>query len=268
MNPSAAFSQWIEAPGYGWIQVAVYHHNTTTRYDEQGNNESLFNQGGRSITTSVFFTGVLGLVRGIDLWVQAPIHYLEFNDAVEARKSTGIGDPRFHIRVGPELFLKKPFPVPIAVRGGLKLTGRSFPVDSEIIPLTEGQRDWELIFEIGHSFYPRPLYAMAWVGYRWREANEKVRRDPGDELFFLTSVGGSLNRWNWKITLEGLFGRASVIFSIPIESSKRRILQFLPSIARTLGPGALEVGGRLPFSGRNLPSGPALFLGYFFRFSV
>lgn len=264
----SAFSQWVEKPRQGWIQVALYHHDTTTRFDEQRNNESLFNEGGRSITTSVFLTGVIGVFEGVDVWVQAPFHRLEFNDVVEKRRSTGVGDPRFHVRIDPFTIVGSSAPFPLALRGGVKLKGQEFPVDSEIIPLTEGQRDWELILELGHSFFPRPIYAMVWIGYRWRESNTEVRKDPGNELFYLASVGGTLDEWNWKLSFEGLAGRPSHFFDIPIESSKREFFQILPNIGRSLGPGVLEIGGRFPLSGRNLPSGPAVFIGYFFRFSV
>ncbi len=264
----SAFSQWVEKSAEGWIQVALYHHNTTTRFDEQGNNESLFNEGGRSITTSVFLTGVVGVVAGVDVWVQTPFHRLEFNDVVENRRSTGFGDPRVHVRIDPFTLAGSSAPFPMALRGGVKLKGQEFPVDSEIIPLTEGQRDWELILELGHSFYPRPIYAMAWIGYRWRESNTEIRKDPGNELFYLASLGGSINGWTWKFSIEGLAGEPSRFFNIKIESSKRKFFQILPTVGHGLGPGTFEFGGRFPVSGRNLPSGPAVFVGYFFRFGL
>jgi hypothetical protein len=261
-------SQWIEQPGKGWVQASVFHHNTTRRFDELSNEVSLFNEGGRSITTSSILTGVIGLVRGLDVWAQVPFHRLEFNDVVEKRKTTGIGDPRFHVRIGPELILGKSLPIPIALRAGVKLSAGSFPVDSEIIPLTEGQRDWELILEIGRSFWPRKSYTMLWLGYRWREKNNKVLKDPGDEFFFLYNIGGEYRGLNWKFGVEGLYGRSSRFFDIAVASSRRRMLQLLPSIGKNVGPGGLEVGTRIPVSGRNLPAGPALFIGYFLRFGL
>ncbi len=265
---SDASGQWIEQPGKGWVQVSVFHHDTTRRFDERSNEVSLFNEGGESITTSTIVTGVIGLVQGVDIWAQVPFHRLEFNDVAEKRKTTGIGDPKFHIRIGPELFLGRPLTIPIAVRFGTKFSAGSFPVDSEIIPLTEGQRDWEAILEIGRSFWPKSTYAMLWLGYRWRERNDRILKDPGNEFFFLANLGGSSNEWNWKLGLEGLFGRSSRFFDIAVSSSKRQILQLMPSVGRNLGPGGLEIGTRIPVSGKNLPAGPAIFAGYFFRFGL
>ena len=41
--------------------------------------------------------------------------------------------------------------------------------------------DPEAILELGRSFWPAPVYALVWAGYRWRTENESIRRKPGDE---------------------------------------------------------------------------------------
>lgn len=258
-------AQWVEPPGSGWLQVSVYHHNTRSRFDERGHVVGIFNEGGQSITTSLFATVVHSITRGADVWLEVPLHWLQFNDVVADRSSTGLGDPRIHVRAGPALFGVHTFPVPVALRLGAKLPLGDFPIDSEIIPLTEGQRDYEVILELGHSFYPRPFYAMGWVGYRWRERNEEVARKPGDERFFFVAVGGGVGRFTWKVAADGLFGRTPRLLGIPIVSARRRLVQLLPSAGWRVGPGVVELGARLPVVGRNLPAGPALFLGYFIR---
>ncbi len=53
-----------------------------------------------------------------------------------------------------------------------------------------GLGDWELLVELGHSFYPAPVYVMGWAGYRWRETNEAIARKPGDERLIHGAVGG------------------------------------------------------------------------------
>ncbi len=267
LSVGSARAQWTEAARSGWVQIAAYSHRTSDRFDELGNKTGLFNEGGRSATTSLILTGVVGLHKGIDIWAEAPVHRLVFNDVVERRRSSGLGDPRFHIRIGHTLTGLDLGPWAVAVRAGVKLKLGEFPIDSEIIPLTEGQRDTELILEVGRSFWPRPLYAMAWLGYRWRSENRAVRRHPGDERFFLAAVGGSFSSWTWKVTLEAMDGDPSELFGIAVRSSRREFLHVLPSVGRRLGSGAVEGGVRLPVAGRNLPAGPAVFVGYFSRFS-
>lgn len=265
--PLESNGQWIEKPGSGWLQASIYHHDTRDRFDPTGNVEPLFNEGGRSITSSLFLTGVYGVFRGVDVWAQLPIHRLAFNDVAATRESFGFGDPLLHVRIGPEL-LGIDTPVPVAIRAGVKLPIGEFPIDSEIVPLTEGQRDWEIMLELGHSFYPSPFYAMAWVGYRWRESNTEIDRKPGDEQFFFAAVGGAQNRFSWKLSLEGIFGEKWISFTglrIPLAMSERELVQLSPTVGWKLGPGSAELGARLPLAGQNLPAGPALFLGYFIR---
>ena len=262
-----ASGQWIEEPGQGWLQISLYHHDTRDRFDPLGNVEPLFNEGGRSVTTSLFMTGAFGIYRGLDAWLQWPLHRLAFNDVAATRESFGFGDPLIHLRFGSELFGLE-MELPVAIRAGVKLPVGDFPVDSEIVPLTEGQRDWEVMLEVGHSFYPLPLYAMAWAGYRWRETNHQIDRKPGNERFGYFAIGGDHPRWNWKLSVEALFGERWVSLTgirIPLALSERELIQLTPVIGWKAGPGAVQIGGRIPVAGQNFPAGPALFLGYFVR---
>jgi hypothetical protein len=267
-SPRGALAQWTESPGAGWYQMANYSHRTSTRFDERGRTTDLFNQGGRSATESLFLSAVIGVLPGVDLWGQLPVHRLVFTDVVDERRSSGIGDPRLHVRFGHPLLGLDLGNWAVAVRAGVKLKGSSFPVDAEIIPLTEGQRDVELIGEVGHSFWPRPLYAMAWFGYRWRSENGEVRRKPGDERFFMAALGGSVAKWTWKLSVEALRGDPPELFGIAVPSGRRQMVQILPSAGRQVGAGFVAAGVRVPITGRNLPAGPALFLGYFGRFAL
>ena len=269
VGPLPGRAQWIEAPGQGWMEVAVYHHDTRKRFDPSRSLEPLFNADARAITTSLYLTAVVGVVQGADVWVQMPYNRLEFNDIAADRQSIGIGDPRIHLRFGPELFGVRS-PVPVAVRGGVKLPFGEFTNDAEIIPLREGQTDWEVMLELGHSFYPAPFYAMAWAGYRWRTYNDDIDRKPGDERFAYAAVGGTLRSFEWKLAAEGLSGlaprRRQAGVEFVLEQDKRELVQILPSIGRRLGPGTVALGGRFPVAGRNLPAGPAVFVSYFMRF--
>jgi hypothetical protein len=266
--PHAGQAQWVEAPGEGWLEFSVTHHRTDTRFGPDGDVEPLFNAESRSVTTSAFLTTAVGLVPGLDAWAQVPFHRLQFDDIVRDRTSTGLGDPRIFLRAGPKAF-GLDIGLPIAVRGGVKFPVGDFPIDAEVIPLTEGQRDWELLVELGYSFYPAPVYVMGWAGYRWRTFNDEIDSKPGDERLLYAAAGGSLGDLTWKVAVDGLFGTppmrrlASTGLEIELEQDTRRLVQLLPSVGWTVGPGAVEVGARIPVDGRNLPAGPALTLGYF-----
>jgi len=258
-------AQWVEPPGTGWVELQLSHQDTDRRFNHLGETEPLFNEEARSITTTIRLSGALGLWRGLDVWVDAPYHRLAFNDVVQDRRSTGLGDPRVFLRMGPSLFGLNDLPLSFALRGGVKFPVGDFPIDPDIVPLTEGQRDWEVLVEVGKSLHPWPVYVMGWAGYRWREENTQIQRRPGDERLLYVAAGGSFAFLHWKIAVDGLFGHPPVRtdFGLVLENNRRELVQLLPTLGGTLGPGIVEIGARLPLHGRNLPAGPSVTLGYF-----
>lgn len=256
----AGAAQWTESPGEGWTQLTVFHQDTREEYGESGEVRPFFADG-HAVTTSVFLTSAVGILEGMDGWVELSLHRLEFDDAGGQRRQTGAGDMRFHLRAAPVLFGLPD--IPLAVRGGVKIPGSDFPVDAEVIPLTEGQRDWELILEAGHSFYPAPVYAQAWAGYRWRELNAEIRRDPGDERFLHVALGGETGRLTWKAALEGLWGLDPEVEGLRVASATRRLLEVIPTVGWKVDGAVVEVGAKLDVSGRNFPEGPTFSVGAF-----
>jgi hypothetical protein len=264
-DPKPASGQWVEAPGRGWVSLNIFHQDTKEQFDTQGSTRPFFADG-HAIATSAYLTAAVGLFRGVDAWIQAPYHRLKYTDAAGERVRSGIGDSRVFLRVQPLGYLG--LDLPLAIRGGAKVPVGDFKVDAEVIPLGDGQRDWELMLEAGHSFYPRPFYVMGWAGYRWRETDEKTRRDYGDEVFFYSAVGGQTGRVGFKVALEGWYGDTPVFERIPVRSARREMLQTIPTVLLPIWRGQVEIGARFPLSGRNLPTGPALVLGYFMNWSL
>ena len=261
--PAAA--QWVEEPGAGWAALAVYHQNTRHEFRSNGDERPIF-PNGQAITTSTFLTVALGLTRGLDVWVQPSFHHLQFDDVTADRSSTGFGDTRLWLRAAPLKWVGSDFP--LAIRGGVKLPFGDFDVDAEIIPLGDGQRDWEVMAEVGHSFWPRSVYVMGWLGYRWREENTESLRDFGDEIFYFAQVGGQVGQLGYKIALDGWDGRSGVVEGLAIPSFQRDLIQLQPTVSYPAGPGSIEAGARFALKGKNLPAGTAFLLQYFARLGL
>lgn len=259
--PCRASGQWIEPPGEGWTQIAVYHQDTRREYGEDGRVRDFF-ANGHSVATSLFVTSAVGIAPGLDGWTQVNVDRLRFDDAAGERSRIGLGSARFWLRAGPEL-VGVDGPLPVAVRAGVKLPGSDFPVDAEVIPLNEGQRDWEVLLEAGHSLWPTPVYLQGWIGYRWRERNDEIRRDPGDEIFYYAAAGGDLGRLEWKLASQGTFGRAPTVDGITVPNGKRELVEISPRVGYQVGPSVVQVGVRVPVDGRNHPKGVVYTVGTF-----
>ena len=261
---SEAGAQWVEPPGRGWLDVSVYHLDTREAFHPDGEVRAFdpFTRG-HAVSTAAFATVAVGLARGVDAWVQVPFQRLRFDDLGGDRLRTGVGDTRLYLRVQPARYLGSG--LPLAIRGGAKVPVGDFAVDAEIIPLGDGQRDWELVLELGHSFHPVPAHVSAWMGHRWREANLESRRDFGDEVFFLLSGGIEFGRLRAGVIAEGWDGGVPVVEGIPVATASRSMLRLTPSVGYALGAGSAKLGLQIPLRGTNLPAGNTLVLGYFVR---
>ncbi len=258
-------AQWVEKPGEGWSSLAAYHHDTRKRFGPDGRVLALFADG-RAVATSAYLTTAAGLARGLDVWVQLSFHRLRYEDVVGKRSRTGPGDARLWLRAAPLQWLGSGLPV--AVRAGVKVPAGDFDVNAEIVPLGDGQTDWEIALEAGHSFWPRSAHVAGWIGHRWREENRESRKDFGNEWFYRLQAGVRAGRLGGALALEGSNGAAGVTEGVRVPNFQRDLVQLQPSLLVDVGPGTLEGGVRLSLAGRNLPAGTAIAIQYFSRWDL
>jgi len=244
--------------GAGWVQLSIYGQRSDEFFNHLGDQQP-FLASSEFNTRSVFLTGAVGLIEGIELWAQVPTHHLTVDASSGGSTTTGVGDLRFAMRAGSELFGLE---IPVAVRFGVKVPGSDFPVDATVLPLTEGQRDFEVSVESGSGLGSLPMYVMGWLGYRWRGANLEAARRPGAERYAHLALGGLAGRLNWEVAADGLWGEPPLAHGLRLEGDRRRLIQLLPTLGYEMGPGRLEFTGQLPLWGRNLPSGVGISLGY------
>jgi len=95
--------------------------------------------------------------------------------------------------------------------------------------------------------------------------NAQTQKKPGDEQLLYVAAGGTLDRFRWKLALDGQFGNPPLRtdFGLELEQDRQELLQLIPTVGWRVGPGAVEAGVRVPLHGRNLPAGPVFTLGYF-----
>lgn len=244
--------------GAGWAQLSLFQQRSREFFGPGGERRN-FLADSEFLTRSVFLTAAVGIIDGLELWAQAPLHRLTVESAGGGARSTGLGDIRLATRLGPELFR---WPLPLAVRVGVKFPGSDFPVDATVLPLTEGQWDGELSLESGHSLEGFPLYVVGWAGYRLRGENREAARKPGDEAFAHLAVGGMVRFVLWELGTDWLWGTAPEAQGLELPAEKRRLIQLVPTLGVTVAGGRFELTSQIPVTGRNLPAGVGLSLGY------
>jgi len=238
--------------------MSAYGQRATQFFSPDGNRQP-FLADSEFDTRSVFLTGAVGVWPGLELWAQLPIHNLDVEGAGGNSTTSGLGDVRFAARLGSEIV---GLTLPISLRFGAKFPGSEFPVDATVLPLTEGQRDWEISLESGLRLADRTTYIMGFGGYRWREENKEASREPGDELFASLAVGGAIGSFSWEVAGNALWGRVPLAQGFPLPGDKRQLIQILPTLGRAFGPGRLEATGQVPIVGQNLPVGVGISFGY------
>jgi hypothetical protein len=239
--------------------VSFYGSRSVEGFNRNGDRQDFLARS-EFLTRSVFMTASVGVIEGLDVWAQVPLHNLDVLSDGGNSASTGFGDVRIAARISTELF---GFEAPLALRVGAKFPTSTFPVDATLLPLSEGQRDYEVSLESGRAFDFLPIYVVGWVGFRWRDLNHVDLSNPGNENFGHLAVGGSVGRLSLELGADGLWGGAPVVAGLPLSRAEaRRLFQLVPTVGYEVGPGTFEVSVQFPLAGRNLPTGPGLGVGY------
>ena len=244
--------------GAGWVQLSLYARDTDHGFNPLGDRQD-FIGGSRFETRSLYLTAAYGVRDGLELWGQVPAHWLSVGGAAGTSEGRGIGDVRAALRASPALF---GYEAPVAVRLGLKVPVERLPVDARDFPLTEGQTDVELSVESGWTTDDLPIYVAGWVGHRWRGENTDERLRPGNEWFAHATVGGAVGRLSAQLAVDAMWGGAPIDQGLELTSSRRRLVQLVPTVGADLGPGRLELTTPIDVAGRNLPAGVGFSLGY------
>ena len=270
-GPARVFAgAWTLPQGRFWGKVTFFQQETDEWYlaSPEFSGGELYPAGtrrpyrfnGEYQSRAIFIEGYYGVTDRFDLGVQIPYFDQTFGDdtRVDPPSDAGFSDVRvfakWRVLEKPALF---------TLKTGVKIPTGEFRNEDGLIPVGEGQWDFDFIGQVGRSFWPLPLYGNVDVGYRVRRKNEEIDRDPGDEFFLNAELGYTITRQILLIgKLEMLRSEPAIDFGFRNRSQIKRVTYVNPALVYHLaGDTALELGVRYTLSGRNFPAGRQLTLG-------
>ncbi|MDE2998782.1 MAG: transporter [Gemmatimonadota bacterium] len=276
---------WTLPRNHAWCKVAVLGQTTHEEYvgtsgsgrgpDPErvyhAGNRAPYRFSGRYRSRALFFDLFYGATDRIDVGLQLPFFRQEYQDTPlltgfgEPRRATGFGDVRGFLKVN--VLNRRTVGT---LKLGFKAPSGEFVNEDGLIPVGEGQWDFEAVVQLGRSFWPKPVYANADVGYRLRLRNAETDRDPGNEWTFLAEAGVQARRAALVgVKIHGIRGGAATVFGARIRSDIKKITYISPVIA--LGPFhgfTLETAMNVSVHGRNYPAGWMAVIGLSYQGSA
>lgn len=263
---------WTLPKGRLWLKSALYHQSTASRFCTRQDALSLAfrNAGctaaghrapfdpfiGGEIEALVIFNELAyGASNRLEVGVQVPFYRLRFTNLANPQRSAsqGVGDVRFYAK-----YRFVDGPIVASVRVGAKSPTGEFSTDAEIVNISEGQWDFELIGEVSRSFWPVPIYASVGAGYRVRLEKDAFEQTFENEWLAVAELGVQLSdRLLAKGTLDWLRGGRPRIKATGTRLLWRRELMTLaPSLSLAIWRELKFEGGvRFAIRGRDYPAG-------------
>lgn len=254
VSSTALAGAWTLPKGRNWLKLGFMYQDTTERYFLDGERIPYFFDG-RNRTRALFFEYGRGLTHRWEVKAQLPFFRISFDDIADDRTSNGLGDLRLESRFNLSLE-----PAVVTLGGTIKFPTGEFVNDAEIVPVGEGQYDFELFAEVGRSLWPVRGYLTGKIGYRFRTENAETGIDFGNELIWEAEVGyRPWTRVDTKLLFRGLHGELSTSFGLPIETLKREAVYVEPGVSWVMAPEMrIEVTVPVSIRGRNWPAGPVV----------
>lgn len=266
---TASAGAWTLPRGHFWGKVTYFQQATDEWYisARQFNGEWFdpgtkrpYNFDGSYESKAVFIEGFYGVTDRLDLGAQIPHFDQTFQDATRSEPPTDSGFSDLRLLAKLRVLQR---PAVLTLKGTVKFPTGNFVNEDGLIPVGEGQWDFDFVVQAGRSFWPLPVYVAADVGYRIRRENEEILRDPGEEWLINGEVGYNITPKLLLATkLELLRGGMGTDFGIPSSSSIKRITYVAPTVSYALHERtAVEAAVRFSINGRNFPAGKQITVG-------
>ena len=279
----ASAGAWTLGKGHVWSMVTYMSQSTDQHYDADGNAVEI-PADARFQSQQVNFNVYYGLTDQVDLGLQIPYISNKFVDKDESNAvatpppaletESGIGDLRGFAKIN----LLQQAGLVGTLKLGFKLPVGDYRPVPEALSITGGQWDFDVVAQLGRSFWPVPMYANVDLGYRLRgEYSDPAAGEPdvidrsytpGAELVFNAEAGYSpMDKLLVALKYEGIVGAEYDAISNPgtPERISQSVTYLVPTVLVGLHPNvSLEASARMTVSGSRYFAGSTYGVGLSF----
>ena len=278
----ASAGAWTLGKGQVWSKITYMSLSTNEHYDNDGNVGQI---PARYKSQQVYFDVYYGLNDRIDVGVKIPYISNEFVDVspehpfygAPDKKDSGLGDVRGVAKIN----LVNSADLVGTLKLGFKAPMGEYREVPEALSITGGQWDFEVVAQLGRSFYPVPVYANVDLGYRLRgEYTDSNPSDaggvdrtytPGAEIVFNAEAGYSpMDRLLVALKYESIIGSEYDTINNPpagsqVETLNQSVAYLAPTVLVGLHPSvSLEAQARMTVSGSRYFAGSTYGVGLSF----
>lgn len=282
MPQMASAGAWTLGKGHVWSKITYMSLSTNEHYDNDGNVGEI---PARYKSQQVYFDVYYGLNDRIDVGIKIPYISNEFVDVspehpfygAPDKKDSGIGD----IRGVTKINLVNNADLVGTLKLGFKAPMGEYREVPEALSITGGQWDFDVVAQLGRSFYPVPVYANVDLGYRLRgEYTDSNPSDaggvdrtytPGAEFVFNAEAGYSpMGKLLVALKYESIIGSEYDTINNPpagsqVETLNQSVAYLAPTVLVGLHPNvSLEAQARMTVSGSRYFAGSTYGVGLSF----
>ena len=278
----ASAGAWTLEKGHVWSKITYMSLSTNEHYDNDGNVGQI---PARYKSQQVYFDVYYGLNDRIDVGVKIPYISNEFVDVspehpfygAPDKKDSGLGDVRGVAKIN----LVNSADLVGTLKLGFKAPMGEYREVPEALSITGGQWDFDVVAQLGRSFYPVPVYGNVDLGYRLRgEYTDSNPNDaggvdrtytPGAEFVFNAEAGYSpMDKLLVALKYESIIGSEYDTINNPpagskVETLNQSVAYLAPTVLVGLHPSvSLEAQARMTVSGSRYFAGSTYGVGLSF----